>query len=481
MNLSKEQQQFSVQVYGDLVPYNNVLSQARCRIFYKGMNRNGTYITEEFANKLLSTLPYVPVKGIFSYSEDDYADHGVNRDQGKIYGIVPENPNVQWETHLDEDGVERTYACADVLLFTAIYKEASQILGKSQSMELYANSIEGSWEIVGGQKCFKFENACFLGLQVLGEEVEPCFEGAAFFSHYDKLEEVVKKLEKYNLQSGGENMEKEFKEIFKLSDTEKARLIWDLVNTNDMGEYYDICDVYDQYAICYEYSTSQFFRVYYTKDDSTDSLTIDDKEVVYMMDITEAEKAALDVIRVMNGDTYAELDKKYQAKIDECAEAQEKADSYSTSLEGAQAELETLTQEHEALKAEFAEKEAKVIEQIDKFAVEAQTLTDTNKELSETIESQAAQIEELEQFKYQVVTQEKMSEIDRYAEYFDSEHLDSYRAKVDEYTIEELKKDLAFDLVTSKPSIFSVDETVLIPKDEQSTGGIEEILAKYKD
>ena len=74
-----------------------------------------------------------------------------------------------------------------------------------------------------------------------------------------------------------------------------------------------------------------------------------------------------------------------------------------------------------------------------------------------------------------------MSEIDRYAEYFDSEHLDSYRAKVDEYTIEELKKDLAFDLVTSKPSIFSVDETVLIPKDEQSTGGIEEILAKYKD
>ena len=70
-NISK----FSVVVYGDISKYNEVLSQARCRIFYKGANRNGTFITDEFAETLVSSLPYVPVKGIYDPMKDDYTDH----------------------------------------------------------------------------------------------------------------------------------------------------------------------------------------------------------------------------------------------------------------------------------------------------------------------------------------------------------------------------------------------------------------------
>lgn len=44
---------------------------------------------------------------------------------------MPENPNFAWEKHLDEDGIEREYACVDVLLFTALYKEANDIINKS--------------------------------------------------------------------------------------------------------------------------------------------------------------------------------------------------------------------------------------------------------------------------------------------------------------------------------------------------------------
>ena len=40
--------EFSVVVYGNLEPYNQVLSKSRCRIFYKRFNRNGIYITDEF-------------------------------------------------------------------------------------------------------------------------------------------------------------------------------------------------------------------------------------------------------------------------------------------------------------------------------------------------------------------------------------------------------------------------------------------------
>ena len=99
--------EFPVSIYGNLTKYSETISKARCRIFYKYANRNGTYITDEFAEKLLSSIPYTPVKGIYDDFDEDYTDHGAERTEGRIYGIVPENPNLSWEKHLDEDGIER--------------------------------------------------------------------------------------------------------------------------------------------------------------------------------------------------------------------------------------------------------------------------------------------------------------------------------------------------------------------------------------
>ena len=178
---------FPVVLYGNLEKYNDTISKGRCRIFYKYGNRNGTYITDEFAEKLLKSIPYTPVKGIYEDENDDYTDHGIKRSQGRIYGIVPANPNLSWEKHLDEDGVERTYACVDVLIYTGLYTEANSILGKPQSMELYVPSLKGDWKILNGKKYYVFTEGHFLGLQVLGDNVEPCFEGAAFFSLYEDL------------------------------------------------------------------------------------------------------------------------------------------------------------------------------------------------------------------------------------------------------------------------------------------------------
>ena len=65
---------------------------------------------------------------------------------------------------MDEDGVEREYACVDVLLFTALYKEANEIIDKAQSMELWPPSIVGDWQIIEGQRYYTYTDACFLGL-----------------------------------------------------------------------------------------------------------------------------------------------------------------------------------------------------------------------------------------------------------------------------------------------------------------------------
>ena len=48
---------FNVQVYGELEKFSDVISKSRVRIFYRGLNRNRSYISDEFAQKLIDTLP----------------------------------------------------------------------------------------------------------------------------------------------------------------------------------------------------------------------------------------------------------------------------------------------------------------------------------------------------------------------------------------------------------------------------------------
>lgn len=159
------------------------ISKARLRIFYKGFNRNQGYITDEFAEKLLSSLPYTPVVGIFNDLVKDFGGHNQDRNVAKIYGVVPQNPHFAWEDHLDSDGVMRTYACTDVYLFTGRYDAAKLIPGKQQSMELDTKTIRGDWQVINeyGQEGFVYTDAQFIGLSVLGDDKTPCFEGSAFY------------------------------------------------------------------------------------------------------------------------------------------------------------------------------------------------------------------------------------------------------------------------------------------------------------
>ena len=296
---------FPVTLYGNLEKYSETISKGRCRIFYKGGNRNGTYITDEFAEKLLSTIPYAPVKGIYDGDGEDFTDHGAKRSDGRIYGIVPANPNITWEQHEDDDGEVRTYACVDVLVYTGIYKEANEIIGKGQSMELYAPSLKGDWKIINGKKYYVFSEGCFLGLQALGDSVEPCFEGAAFFSLYEDLKKMVLQIEEYNLKmrNGGKRMHN-----YKLSDNAKFNAIWSLlnVNFNEEGNWtveYDICEIYDEYAVVKNYNEGIFERIYYVKDDATDSVELGERSRCYFVDVTEAEKKALEALHAMNNNT----------------------------------------------------------------------------------------------------------------------------------------------------------------------------------
>lgn len=452
---------FSLSIYGDITDYNEVLSKARCRIFYTGANRNGTFITEEFAEKLVQTLPYVPVKGIYDGVKDDFTDHGRERYEGRIYGIVPENPNFAWEKHLDADGVERNYACTDVYLFTGLYKqEAFDIVGKSQSMELYVDSIEGEWQFINGKRFFVFTEGRFLGLQALGEDYEPCFEGASFYTLIDSVKTLMDDLkntevfQKQNL--GGEKYMN-----FKLSDNQKYNMIWTLLNPrfNEENDYvmdYAVCDVYDSYAVVFKFESNAYERAYYTKNDETDSLSIDKMEACYIVDVNEDEKHALEVLHAMNNNTYE--------KIDEVVNGlQEKVDSFNSKNEENEAAIATLQQDKERLETELEEVNGNYTTAL------------------ETIETLNSEKNELVEFKAATELKEKEAVVDKYVALLDEEQINNFRERIDEFTKEELDKELAFVLVQSKSTIFTQDDSGFVPKDEPTLTGINAILEKQKN
>lgn len=449
---------FAVSVYGNLEKYTETISKARCRIFYKYGNRNGTYITDEFAEKLKSSLPYTPIKGIYEEFDEDYTDHGKANSDGKIYGIVPENPNASWESHLDTDGITREYLCTDVLIFTALYKEANEIVSKPQSMEIYEPTMKGSWQIIEGRKYFVFTEGSFLGLQVLGDEVEPCFEGAAFYTLINSsVKELMEVIKDYELKiakkenKGGYIMPKI---NFKLSDNEKYSLLWDLLNPNFTAESewvmdYGICDIYDNYAVVKNYSTGNFERVYYTKDDN--NITIGEKVVCYIVDVTDEEKTALDTIQKLNGSFT-----KAQEELGKILEIKE--------------ENSTFTQRNKELEDKVSALESDNTNY-------TKTITDLQADKDNLIQEN----ETLKNYKLDIEKKEKEAVITKYSEQLTAEILDKYTTDLTKYSVSELERNLAFEYVNSNPSLFTKNDSLgKIPKNSTPKTGIEGILDKYK-
>ena len=426
---------FEAHIYGTLTPFekNPLLSLARVRIFYKGLNRNRTYITDEFAEKLITSLPYTPVSGI--WEEDDYTDHGESREEGRIYGLVPELPNGAWEKHLDKDGVEREYYCCDVVLFTARYTNASKIIDKPQSMELYKPSIKGEWVILEGVKCYRYTDACFIGLQVLGDDVEPCFEGAAFYTYANSLKEMINLLQQYSLNGGSNKMVINFK----LSDREKRQGIFALLNPNfneegDWAINYEICEIYDEYALIYN---GEYFRCYYTKDDENDSIVLGNIEKTFVMDISEAEYGALKAIRAANGGVFTEIDAKYQSLTDENA-----------TLKGEKADLEasvaTLNENVSTSSQKIQELESALTSGADTISglnAKIEELNGNAAQQQESYSTLLSETEELRNFKKAIEKQEKLDIIAQYS-MLEQEVIDKFTQEVENYSKEQLLTDL---------------------------------------
>lgn len=431
--MSKEKySNFSVEVYGELTPYNQVLSKARLRIFYKYGNRNGSYITDEFAEKLIGSLPYSPVKGIYSPSEKDFTSHGDARDLGRIYGIVPQETNFAWEDHMDKDGILHTYACTDVLLFTALYPEAQQILGSSQSMELYRPSLRGDWQMIDGDEYYVYTDGCFLGLQVLGDKVEPCFEGAAFFSLCESLKELVEKMEKFNYNKGGRN--------------EMIKRISELLNAEaEKYSVYNIVENETKTAYLFNLEENKFQTCNFTVGED-DTITLEEITDCFMFEATEAEYNSL-------------------------VEIKEAAIDFSTVKE-TYASVETLKNDKNVLEQKIVDYEndkSTLVQERDDARTNFENAQQTINDLQNTVNS-------LEEFKKTIEDSQKKSIVEKYSTKLTEEQMKSVTDNIDNYSIVDLEKELAYIFCAN----FSFDSSEpKVPKHNE-TNPLSEILGKYE-
>lgn len=178
---------------------NPGISECEIKLFYIGQNRNGSSIDLDAAKKMANTLPGCPIVGAFREDAADFGDHGdvIKIEDGEItfscktrpYGFVSLEPKVWFQDFEEVDGkgetVVRKYMLTNGYLWTKQYEEAQLALdGKGQSMELDEDTLDGEWAIDNtcGIEFFIINDASFSKLCILGDDVEPCFEGASIKS-----------------------------------------------------------------------------------------------------------------------------------------------------------------------------------------------------------------------------------------------------------------------------------------------------------
>lgn len=176
---------------------NPLMSSCEIKVLYLGENRNHTYISKEVATDMAKTLRGAPIVGYYREDKEDFRDHGnqvVLDDEGikfncltKPYGFVSPDAKVWFQEFEDTDDfgnvLTREYLMTTGYLWTGQYEECKSVVegeGKPHSMELDGDSMDGHWETntKTGMDFFIINDATFSKLCILGDDVEPCFEGS---------------------------------------------------------------------------------------------------------------------------------------------------------------------------------------------------------------------------------------------------------------------------------------------------------------
>ena len=439
---------------GDLHPTSDPeLYQGKVRVFYKYSNRNGSYITDEYAEKLAVSAYNKPIIGTYDITQQDFLGHE-GPERAKAYGFVIPN-SLTWTDHLDEDGVTRTYATYDVLIWAKYWQEAGKLFTKTQSMEIDPETVRGEWRVIGDDTIeeFVYTEGVMAGLCILGDMKTPCFEGAAFFSmNDDSYVEFLKAIKNYYSNGGKDAMNVKVAGL----EHEHFEAIWNALNPNFNEEgAYSInlipCEIAEEhiFALSCE-NAGQVNKYSYSIDEEGKLVIAEEFEVMnYKAQAAEFETSNTELNTKLTDaiNTYEELKGQYESLVSEKETLQNQFEELQQALETLKNEFETKQQEFNDQAATLAEKDA-TIQQY------SQTITDYE-------------------------NREKEAIIGKFSATMPADILQEIEAKKDSLTIKELNTELALEY-TKYSMAKEQKEEIRVPQEPAEEPALFKILKNYK-
>ena len=174
------------------------MSACEIKVFYIGENRNKSFISKEVATQMAKTLRGAPIVGYYRSDKEDFSDHGEEitidgdgvhfKNNTKPYGFVAPDAKVWFKDFEEEDefgnSIIRTYLMTTGYLWQGQFEQVKKVYqddGKPHSMELDEKTLKGHWATnpKNNMEFFIINDAIFEKLCILGDEVEPCFQGGA--------------------------------------------------------------------------------------------------------------------------------------------------------------------------------------------------------------------------------------------------------------------------------------------------------------
>ena len=176
---------------------NPGISKCEIKVMYLGKNRNGSFIDKNTAIQMANSLPATPIVAAYNENKEDFGDHGevLHIEDGEIkfscktvpYGFVAPDAEV-WFQKFDDtnefgETTTREYMMTTGYLWTGQYPELDKCINQGQGQSMEIDDVDGHWTTDSNYvEFFIINDAIFTKLCILGDDVEPCFEGASVTS-----------------------------------------------------------------------------------------------------------------------------------------------------------------------------------------------------------------------------------------------------------------------------------------------------------
>ena len=394
-------------------------NRLKVAVFTKYKNRNGSYITDEYADTLIASAIRgdTPVVGFFDPESQTWASHtGPTLANG--YGYVEDF--LGWEPLTDTDGITREYAVFSVVLFTKYYKEAQKIQGQHQSMELNPETIEGDWARFDDSEYFVYTKGDMLGLCVIGAH-EPCFSVSTFFSKND------------------ESYKSQYEKFSSFLSNLKAQ-VEEAENNEKGGE--------------------QPMEKLETQETQTEETKVEEPETFQANEQPEAQP---ETEEASTTEFEAEEPVASEPETEETTTVEEPAEP--TEFEKLQEQFNTLQESYNSLQADFEAVNTKVVD----LTTEVETLRAKNEELQTAVTTYETKEVEVE-------NERKNNLVEKFEKILDAEEIEGFRSKLNDFSYEELQSKMSIAFANKQMTGGEVKK-IPLPDPEQSQFAL--LMKKY--